>query len=120
MLKFYTSIKINYILVCDKELELGIIMDASSSVRQVNYNEMKQFLQMLSDEFVVSPTGVHFGVIHFSWKAHLDFTMGDKRYWSPSALKHKITSLNYTYGRFLIIVDKSYFCEAPLTLRSIL
>ena len=83
-------------------------MDASSSVRTVNYNKMKDFIQKLSDEFVVGPKGVHFGVIHFSWKAHLDFTMGDKKYWSPAALKEKITSLNYTYGRFLFIGDKSY------------
>ena len=87
-------------LVCDKALEIGIIMDASSSVRQTNYDKMKEFLQMLSDEFVVSPKSVHFGVIHYSWKAHLDFTMGDKKYWSPPALKEKIASLNYTYGKF--------------------
>ena len=87
--------------MCDKELEIGIIMDASKSVNKTNYDEMKGFLQMLSDEFVVSPNGVHFGVIHYSWKAYLDFTMGDKKYWSPLALKEKIASVNYTTGKLV-------------------
>jgi hypothetical protein len=41
---------------------------------------------------------VHFGAIHFSWKAHLDFNISDPHYWSPQALRKRINDIDYPFG----------------------
>jgi len=84
--------------VCDKKLEIGVILDGSSSVRSSNYRKVKTFFQNLTDEFIVSQDGVHFGAIRFSWRTHLEFKIGDQRYWNPEALKERISKIRYPYG----------------------
>jgi len=101
--------------ICKSQVEIGIILDASSSVGEANYKGMLKFVSDLSKEFVVSPDQVHFGALHYSWKAKLDFQISDKRYWSNDALKNKLQSITYSYGGTrtdyaLRLAEKKLFC----------
>ena len=84
---------------CTKAIELGIIMDASSSVRMENYNKVKDFLKKLSEDFTISTKGTHFGIIHYSSYARLDFRTSDARYQDRMPLKAKISTIIYSYGK---------------------
>ncbi|XP_057306541.1 coadhesin-like [Hydractinia symbiolongicarpus] len=102
--------------VCQKKLEIGVITDASTSVTSKNYRKVKQFVVDLTKEFKVGQDGVHFGMIHFSWGAHLDFTMKNRAYWNPYVLEQKILSSKYSYGgtrtdKALLMAEKEFFCD---------
>lgn len=101
--------------VCNKELEIGVIMDASSSVTKANYEKMKDFFAQLTNEFIVSEGRVHFGGIHYSGQAALDFRISDKNYWSSAALMAKIHNIPYPQGgtrtdRALALAENEFFC----------
>jgi len=103
--------------VCNKQVEIGVMMDASSSVTKPNYDKMKTFFQQLTDQFIVSDGQVHFGGIHYSGRAGLDFRISDKTYWSPKALKAKIATIPYPQGgtrtdRALQMARDEFFCSA--------
>ncbi|XP_065057280.1 coadhesin-like [Rhopilema esculentum] len=87
---------------CRKAIDLGIIMDASSSVRRRNYLKMKLFIRALADDFGVSPSGTHFGILHYSSYARLDFRPNDARYHNIARLKAKINSIVYSYGKVIL------------------
>ena len=67
-------------VVCKKAIDLGFIMDASSSVRRSNYNKVKSFIKDLSDDFTIGASDTRFGIIHYSDSARLDFTQRDSKY----------------------------------------
>jgi len=101
--------------ICTSKVEIGIILDASTSVTDANYKGMLKFVQDLTDEFVVSPTQVHFGALHYSWKAKLDFQISDTKFWTNEALKEKVKSIVYSYGGTrtdyaLKLAEKKLFC----------
>jgi len=102
--------------VCNKELEIGVMMDASSSVTKPNYDKMITFFQELTDEFIVNEGRVHFGGIHYSGRANLDFRISDKTYWQPAALKAKIATIPYPQGgtrtdKALKMAEDEFFCS---------
>ncbi|XP_057306646.1 coadhesin-like [Hydractinia symbiolongicarpus] len=103
--------------VCKKKLEVGIILDGSTSVTRNNWNRTIDFVNKFSDEFVVSTNEVHFGVLHFAWRAKLDFTISDERYWTPKTFKDRVKMIEYPYGgtrtdRALQVAEEKFFCEA--------
>eukprot|EP00795_Rhopilema_esculentum_P017452 gene17452-9057_t len=114
--------KTNYIYqlvaknACKRAIDLGIIMDASTSVKRSNYNKVKIFIKELSEDFEISKTGTHFGILHYSGSAKLDFTMRDSQYYNRINLKAKIDSIPYSYGstrtdRALRLADQQFFCS---------
>jgi len=101
---------------CDKEIDFGIALDYSSSVRQVNWNRTLDFVVELSKGFNISPEKVHFGVLSFSHRVRFDFGLSDKTYWNSESFEKKIKSLDYRWGytwtdRALKKVKKLIFCE---------
>ena len=91
--------------VCKKELDVGIIVDGSSSVTRKNWEKTLDFIKEFSDEFSIGPQGVHFGVLHFSWKVYLDFKISDSQYWSQQSLKNKVSTITYPYGKSVLVCD---------------
>lgn len=102
---------------CNKAIELGIILDASSSVGYFNYIKVKEFVEKLSEDFTISTAGTHFGMMHYSGSPRLDFVPNDSRYHERPALKAKIHSIIYSYGGTrtdlaLRMAEKSFFCSS--------
>jgi len=107
---------------CDSKLEIGIILDASTSVTKKNWDKTIEFVQRLSKGFKLGPDNVHFGVIQFSWYPLLQFSMSDRRYWYRSSFERKLKSLPYTYGgtRTDLAIqkaEKSFFCKTNCHVR---
>ena len=38
-------------------------------------------------------------MIHFAWRAYLDFNFADKEFWDVYNLRNKIMASKYTYGK---------------------
>ncbi|XP_065057186.1 vitrin-like isoform X2 [Rhopilema esculentum] len=96
-------------------MDIGIIMDASSSVRRKNYNKMKLFIKDMVNDFEISEKNVRFGIIHYSNYARLDFSFNDRRFHNRNNLKAKIDSIVYSYGgtrtdRALRLASRKLFC----------
>ncbi|XP_031562905.1 uncharacterized protein LOC116298543 [Actinia tenebrosa] len=83
---------------CVKALDIGIILDASGSVRAHNFKIALDFIQDLIKHFQVSPKGTHFGFIIYSGKAKVEFKMSDSRYHNFNSIMDRIRSIRYTGG----------------------
>jgi len=84
--------------MCDSTLDIGIILDASTSVTRENWDETLEFVQKLSRDFEIGPAKVHFGVIRFSWFPTLQFSIADRQFWDRSKFERKVSTIRYTYG----------------------
>ncbi|XP_022796157.1 uncharacterized protein LOC111334628 isoform X1 [Stylophora pistillata] len=81
--------------VCEQALDIGLIIDASESVKLPNYQLCLQFVANLTEHFKVSQKGTHFGSIVYSSEAELQFSFKDVQYHNPESLKQKIKSFPY-------------------------
>jgi len=102
--------------VCKKQLDIGVILDGSTSVTKKNWLKTLDFVKSFASEFSVSEQEVHFGVMHFSWRVTVDFKISDSRYWSQEALESKVDTIQYPYGgtRTDLALDTAYsefFCK---------
>lgn len=85
--------------MCHKSSDVAVITDASTSVGYRNYVKVRQFVESVAEEFHVgSSNRSHFAMIHFSWKAHLDFGFKDSRDWNLTKVDEAIMHSPYTYG----------------------
>jgi len=102
--------------ICKKELDVGIILDGSSSVTRQNWIKTLDFVKTFAGEFSIKPQGVHFGVLHFSWKVYIDFKISDSTYWNQKSLEDKVSSISYPYGGTrtdlaLASANSEFFCN---------
>ena len=86
--------------MCEKKLEVGVILDSSTSVNSRNWNRTLDFLVAFSKEFVIRPTGVHFGVLHFAWRVYFDFAISDERYWTAESFEARVKTIKYRFGKY--------------------
>ena len=86
-------------------MEIGVMLDSSSSVTIPNWSKSIEFLIALSNNFVVSPTQAHFGILHYSTMPTLDFAISDKTYWSAVEFQRKVKEIAYTTGLILLILN---------------
>ena len=79
-------------------MDVGIVLDSSSSVRRENYEKVKQFLIDLVDKLHVSNRTTHVGVIHYNHRPFLDWNFSDDRAQNAELLKKAIEALKYQPG----------------------
>jgi uncharacterized protein YegL len=83
---------------CESQMDIGIILDASTSVTRRNWEGTLKFVNRLSKIFKIGPLNTKFGVIRFSWFPSMQFGFSDKQYWTNANFEHKISKIRYTYG----------------------
>jgi len=83
---------------CDKEMDVAIVIDSSSSVRRDNYETVKSFLIDLVDKMHVSHRMTHVGIIHYNHKSFLDWDFSEDKAQNAAALKKAIKNLKYEPG----------------------
>lgn len=76
-------------------MDIGIILDASGSVRAHNFRTALNFIQDLIKHFQVSSKGTHFGFITYSGGAKVEFKMSDSRYHNFNSIIARIRSTRY-------------------------
>ena len=79
-------------------MDIGIVIDSSSSVRRDNYDKVKAFLIQLVDKMHVSHRMSHVAVIHYNHRAYLDWDFNSDRAKNAAALKEAILKLKYQPG----------------------
>ena len=83
---------------CDKVLDVGIVVDSSSSVRRVNFEKVKQFLIDLVAKMHVSHNNTHVGVIHYNHRPILDWDFKADVAQNLHLLKAALLALKYQPG----------------------
>ena len=79
-------------------MDVGIVIDSSSSVRSDNFEEVKKFLIHLVGKMHVSHRMTHVGVIRYNHKAFLDWDFSSDRAQNAANLKAAISQLAYKPG----------------------
>ena len=87
-----------FFLDCDKVMDVGVVVDSSSSVTRKNFDIVKNFLKKLVDMMHVSDNMTHFGVIHYNHRAYLDWDFNSTQAKNSDALKESIDGLEYRPG----------------------
>ena len=72
---------------CTQALDVGVIIDASDSVKLKDFQTVLKFVASLTSWFSVSEKGTHFGVIVYSSQAYLHFHFNEATYWTASKLQ---------------------------------
>ena len=79
-------------------MDIGIVIDSSSSVRRDNYEKVKAFIIQLAGKLHISNRMSHLAVIHYNHRAFLDWDFKSDRAKNPAALKEAILHLRYHPG----------------------
>ena len=83
-------------------MDIGIIIDSSSSVRRDNYEKVKAFLSLLVDKMHISYRLSRVAVLHYNHRANLDWDFNSDRAIyiakNAAALKKAILNLKYQPG----------------------
>lgn len=79
-------------------MDVGIVVDSSSSVRRDNFEKVKQFLVNLVSKLHVSHSNTHVGVIHYNHRPLLDWDFKADVAQNPEKLKAGILALRYRPG----------------------
>jgi len=100
---------------CESQMDIGIILDASTSVTRKNWDGTLKFVNRLSKIFTIGPQHVKFGIIRFSWFPSMQFGFSDKTYWTNKSFEDKVSRIRYTYGgtrtdRALQMAEKQMMC----------
>ncbi|XP_022795168.1 coadhesin-like [Stylophora pistillata] len=83
---------------CDKKMDVGIIIDSSSSVRRLNFEKVKAFLVQLVDKLDVDPSMTHVGVIHYNHRSFLDWGLNSEIAQNSALLEQALMKLGYKPG----------------------
>jgi len=102
---------------CESQMDIGIILDASTSVTRKNWDGTLRFVNRLSKIFTIGPQHVKFGVIRFSWFPSMQFSFSDSQYWSEKSFEQKVSKIRYTYGgtrtdRALQMAEQQMMCTS--------
>jgi len=68
-------------------MDVGFVIDSSSSVRRENFGKVKQFLIELINELDVSSIKTHVGVIQYNHKSYLLWDLDKKEYYDKKKLE---------------------------------
>ena len=79
-------------------MDIGIIIDSSSSVRRGNYEKVKAFLIQLVDKMHISYRMSHVAVIRYNHRAYLDWNFNAPQAKNSTLLKAAILKLRYRPG----------------------
>ncbi|XP_031563116.1 coadhesin-like [Actinia tenebrosa] len=83
---------------CTKALDIGIILDGSTSVESDPFKVAIDFIKQLMKYFEISPQGSHVGFILYSTDATLEFKMSDSTYYSYQKLAARLDKIKYPQG----------------------
>ncbi|XP_028413560.1 ZP domain-containing protein-like [Dendronephthya gigantea] len=86
-----------YITQCHEKLDLGFILDSSSSIGRTNYGKMKSFVKDLTSHFVISQSYTRVSVISYASSSSLNFPFS-RVFASRQDLHSAIDNIPYTGG----------------------
>lgn len=79
-------------------MDVGVVVDSSSSVTRDNFEIVKAFLQNLVDKLHVSDRMTHLGIIHYNHFAFLDWDFNAVQAQNAAAANASIGNMKYSPG----------------------
>lgn len=86
----------NLIIVCKAKLDLGFLIDGSSSVGRKNFRLVKNFIKKVANSFTISSQYVRVGIVLYSSGRKLEF--GFNQYTRPRQLQRAIRKMQLPGG----------------------
>ncbi|KXJ23691.1 coadhesin [Exaiptasia diaphana] len=83
---------------CHKTMDVGFVIDSSSSVRRENFAKVKNFLIKLIDELDVTPQKTHVGVIQYNHRSYLLWNLAKPEYQNKDKLKKAVENIKFIPG----------------------
>jgi len=83
---------------CSRTMDVGFVIDSSSSVRRENFGKVKEFMIKMIEEFDISDRKTHVGVIQYNHKSYLLWNLGKKDYYNKDQLKKAIEGIKFKPG----------------------
>lgn len=83
---------------CQRVMDIGFIVDSSSSVRRDNFQVVKTFIINLIKSISVSHNTTHVGFIHYNHKAYLDWNFENDVAQNETLLAAAIIHVTYNPG----------------------
>ena len=78
---------------CEKGIDLGIIVDRSTSQGKENFSVVKTALKDLVDNFTIAPNKTHMSLIFYALKPEQLFNFSDAQYHSNQQVKDSIDAV---------------------------
>ncbi|XP_078379291.1 matrilin-1-like isoform X2 [Oculina patagonica] len=82
--------------VCPFAMDLAFLLDSSGSIGKENYQDMKGFMNEVIEQFHVSPTDTHVGVVSFSSSAKTEISFISPQ--NVDAIKSSVLKMIYRGG----------------------
>ena len=74
-----------------------MVVDESGSIGQADFDKIKRFLSDIVNKFSVSPFGVHFGLVKYSTKPRMVFSL--TKFTDASTMQKHIVEMKYRGGQ---------------------
>ena len=87
---------INFTVICQRQADIVIVLDASSSIGSENWLLMLNFVTNLIQKLTVSEQGIHVGVVTFADNCRVEFLLDE--FYTKSVLLSKIKQISYSGG----------------------
>ena len=96
----YTDIYFSLEYSCDIAVDLGFVVDASTSITPTNFNRIKSFMKDLLNEFDIQEGGTHVAAIAFGSTARMafDFNQLQRRDLTSENLEKRIDDIPQESG----------------------
>ena len=79
-------------------MDIGIILDSSTSVGLENWKGTLKFVKRLSQNFIIGPKHTIFGVIQFRHRPKMIFDLKEQEYWTKQGFEDRVMSIRYRRG----------------------
>ncbi|XP_028390639.1 matrilin-2-like [Dendronephthya gigantea] len=89
------GIKCRNLTICAKKIDLGFVMDSSSSIGHYNFNQTKLFIKDFTDYFKISENGTRVSVITYATWPTLQFGFS-RKFTTRQDLYSEIDNIPYT------------------------
>jgi len=103
---------------CNKELDLAILVDSSSSISRESFGIMKSFIKALISRFAIGPRLMRLSIVPYSTfaKTELMFNTLSERDWNQATVNTFIHTISQTGGlnfidRALDVTDRVVFAK---------
>lgn len=83
--------------VCSRPLDIGLIVDASSNIRGINFQRLRNFLKHIVASFSVSPRVTQFGMVEYNTKPRKLFDFN--RFTSKATLMKVMGRIPFMNGK---------------------
>lgn len=58
---------------CKENLDIGVVIDSSGSIKRNDYQKVKDYVTMLAERMEISEAGTHMAILLYSFEPHVRY-----------------------------------------------